>query len=101
MRAICSQSLFFKDRRERIAHSRTLIWAILSKRAKEQIPNPAFLPFPLYFTSYSRILYNIVGGLSATFNVNVQTEGYQGLAGGWAQAKKEEQLTTHTKDRGT
>ena len=41
-----TQLLFFKERRDQIAHSRSSIWAILSKRAKiecakEWIPNPA------------------------------------------------------------
>ena len=35
-------SLFFKEQREWITKSRSLIWAILSKRAKEQILNPGF-----------------------------------------------------------
>ena len=33
---ICSRSLFFKERRQRNAHSRSLVWEILSERANSQ-----------------------------------------------------------------
>ena len=35
-RTICSQLLFFKERRKQIDHSRLIIWAILSERAKRE-----------------------------------------------------------------
>ena len=35
-RAICSRSLFFKEQRERIAHSRSLKWVILRKTVKSE-----------------------------------------------------------------
>ena len=57
-RAIWSRLLFFKERGERIAYSRSIIWAILSKKAKAQILNLAF---------YSILLFNqifVIGYIS-------------------------------------